>query len=146
MRAIKAFDRTIAVRVKAPRTFAKQIAGIQIQEEQVTVPMDHYVERISDDTIVCRCERVTAGELRELIRQGYRDINEIKAVSRAGMGSCGAKTCTDLIHRLFRDEGIPEAEIVDQINRPLFMEVPLGVFAGVSTELVSADGEGVSHG
>jgi NADPH-dependent 2,4-dienoyl-CoA reductase/sulfur reductase-like enzyme/Fe-S-cluster-containing hydrogenase component 2/bacterioferritin-associated ferredoxin len=131
VRTIRAFDRTIAVRVRAPREYAKRIAGIQIQEELVTKPMDHYVERITDDTIVCRCERVTAGEIRELIRQGYRDINEIKAVSRAGMGSCGAKTCTDLIHRLFRDEGIPDAEVTDQINRPLFMEVPLGVFAAI---------------
>jgi hypothetical protein len=47
------------------------------------------------------------------------------------MGSCGAKTCTPLIHRLFREEGIPESEIVDQPKRPLFMEVPLGTFAGV---------------
>ena len=132
VRAVKAFDRTIAVQVRAPREYAKRIAGILIQEEEVTRPMDQYVERITDDTIVCRCERVSAGEIRELIRQGYRDINEIKAVSRAGMGSCGAKTCTSLIHRLFRDEGIPDAEVVDQIERPLFMEIPLGVFAGAS--------------
>ena len=134
VRAVKAFDRTMAVKVRAPREYAKRIAGIQVQEEAVTRPMDQYVERITDDTIVCRCERVSAGEIRELIRQGYRDINEIKAVSRAGMGSCGAKTCTALIHRLFRDEGIADAEIVDQIDRPLFMEIPLGVFAGVSDE------------
>jgi sarcosine oxidase subunit alpha len=67
----------------------------------------------------------------ELIRQGYRDINEIKAVSRAGMGACGAKTCTGLIHRLFRDEGISQTEVVDQTLRPLFMEVPLSAFAGI---------------
>jgi sarcosine oxidase subunit alpha len=73
---------------------------------------------------------VTAGEIRKLIREGVRDINEIKAVTRASMGSCGAKTCTPLIHRLFREEGVPESEIVDQPKRPLFMEVPLGVFAG----------------
>jgi sarcosine oxidase subunit alpha len=134
VRAIRAFDRTLAVKVKAPKEYAKRIAGIQVQEEQVTVPMDHYVKHIADDTIVCRCERVTAGEIRALIRQGYRDINEIKAVSRAGMGSCGAKTCTSLIHRLFRDEGIAEGEIVDQRNRPLFIEVPLGIFAGEMAE------------
>jgi sarcosine oxidase subunit alpha len=132
VRAVKAFDRTIAVKVRAPREYAKRIAGIRIQEQSVTRPMDQYVERITDDTIVCRCERVSAGEIRELIRQGYRDINEIKAVCRAGMGSCGAKTCTSLIHRLFRDEAISDAEVVDQIDRPLFMEIPLGAFAGVS--------------
>ncbi len=85
---------------------------------------------MADDTIICRCERVTAGEIRAMIRGGSRDISEIKAVTRACMGACGAKTCTPLIHRLFREEGFPDAEVVDQLKRPLFMEVPLGAFAG----------------
>ena len=140
VRAVKAFDRTVVVKVKAPREYAKRIAGVRVQEEEVTRPMDRCVQRLTDDTIVCRCERVTAGEIRALIRRGYRDINEIKAVTRAGMGACGAKTCTPLIHRLFRDEGIAEAEVVDQVKRPLFVEVPLGVFAGVK------EGERVSRG
>ena len=131
VRAAKANDRTLLVQVKAPREIAKRIAGIQVQEEWVSEPMDHYVERITDDTVVCRCERVTAGEIRDLIRRGFRDINEIKAVTRAGMGSCGAKTCNALVHRLFRDEGIAGSEVTDATKRPLFMEVPLGVFAGV---------------
>ena len=132
VRAAKANDRTIAVQMKVPAEYAKRIAGIQIQEEQVAEPMDHYVEHITDDTVVCRCERVTAAEIRDLIRRGFRDINEIKAVTRAGMGSCGSKTCNALIHRLFRDEGIPAGEVTDATRRPLFMEVPLGVFAGVT--------------
>ncbi len=131
VRAIRANDRTILVGVKAPRAYARRIAGIQIQEQWVAEPMDHYVERITDDTVVCRCERVTAGEIRELIRRGFRDINEIKAVTRAGMGACGAKTCNALIHRLFRDEGVPAGEVTDATKRPLFMEVPLRVFAGI---------------
>jgi sarcosine oxidase subunit alpha len=43
VRAIKAFDRTLAVKVRAPKEYAKRIAGIQIQERWVTEPMDHYV-------------------------------------------------------------------------------------------------------
>jgi hypothetical protein len=35
---------------------------------------------------------------------------------------------------LFREEGVPESEIVDQPKRPLFLEVPLGVFAGLADE------------
>ena len=130
VRATKANDRTLAVQVRAPAEYAKRIAGIRVQEAQVSEPMDHYVDRVTDDTVVCRCERVTAGELRALIRRGYRDINEIKAVTRAGMGACGSRTCTALIRRLFRDEGIPDADIVDPSRRPLFMEVPLAAFAG----------------
>ena len=134
VRAAKANDRTLLVQVRAPREYAKRIAGIQIQEQWVAEPMAHYVERITDDTVVCRCERVTAGEIRALIRRGFRDINEIKAVTRAGMGSCGSKTCNALIHRLFRDEGIAGSEVTDATKRPLFMEVPLGVFAGTTMD------------
>jgi sarcosine oxidase, subunit alpha len=123
-------DRTLIVQVLAPKEYAQQIAGIKVQENAVTLPLDQYVEHIDDDTIVCRCERVTAGEIRQLIQDGYRDINEIKAISRAGMGACGSRTCTALIHRLFREQGIPFDDVVDHTKRPLFVEVPLSVFAG----------------
>jgi len=140
VRAVKANDRTILVKLKAPKAYAKKIAGIRVQEDDVTKPMARYIERVKDDTIVCRCERVTAADVRALIRQGARDINEIKAVTRACMGSCGAKTCTPLLHRLFREEGVAEKEIVDQTKRPLFMEVSLGVFAGCEDERERHDG------
>ena len=96
--------------------------------------MFQYVSHVADDTIVCRCEHVTAGEIRELIRKGYRDINEIKTVTRAGMGACGAKTCAPLIQRLFKEEGVPFDKVTDPSRRPVFIEVPLGIFAGESGE------------
>jgi sarcosine oxidase subunit alpha len=130
VKAIKANDRTVIVKVRAPRAYAKKIAGIRVQPPETAEPLDRYVERTADDTIICRCERVAAGEIRKLIRDGLRDISEIKALTRASMGPCGAKTCTPLIHRLFREEGVPDAEVVDQPKRPLFIEVPLGIFAG----------------
>jgi len=128
VRNVKANDRTILVGVKAPKEIAKRIAGIRVREEQVTEPMDRYVERLTDDVIICRCERVTAGEIRKFIREGFTDMNAIKFPTRAMMGACGAKTCANLIKRIFREEGIPENEIVENVHRPLFMEVPLGVF------------------
>ncbi len=128
--SLRSSDRTLVVQVQVPKSIAARVAGIRVQEQRVSQPLDEFVEHIDDDTIVCRCERVTAGEIRALIRKGCRDLNEIKTISRAGMGACGAKTCTGLIHRIFREEGLTEAEITDQTKRPLFIEVPLGVFAG----------------
>lgn len=125
-------DRTSVVQIEAPREIATRIAGIQIQDEIISQPLDQYISHIEDDTIVCRCERVMAGEIRTLIRQGYRDFNEIKTVSRAGMGSCGGKTCTSIIKRIFREEGISDEEVTDQTKRPLFMEVTLEIFAGIN--------------
>ena len=141
VRAIKASDRTVEVSLRVPRAYAKRVAGMRVQEKEVGEPLGRCVERMADDEIVCRCERVTAGEIRTLIRQGCRDVNEIKAVTRAGMGACGAKTCTPLIHRVFREEGVPPDEVVENVKRPLFMEVSLGVFAGAVEEEVGRDDE-----
>jgi bacterioferritin-associated ferredoxin len=132
VRAPRMADRAYLVKVRAPREIAKRIAGILVQEESVGEPLGHYVGRIEDDAMVCRCERVTAGEIRALIRAGIWDMNDIKALTRAGMGACGAKTCTPIIRRLACEEGVPPDQFVESTQRPLFVEVPLGVFAGVS--------------
>lgn len=123
-------DHTYIVQIAVPQEFASKIAGIQIQEQTKIKSIDQYVTRLQDDTIVCRCERVTAREIRDVIRQGYRDFNEIKTITRAGMGACGSKTCNPIILRIFREEGIPLSEVTTQTLRPLFVEVPLGVLAG----------------
>jgi sarcosine oxidase subunit alpha len=57
-------------------------------------------------------------------------MNEIKALTRAGMGACGGKTCNGLIKRAFSELGVPLEEVTDNVHRPLFVEVPLGVLAG----------------
>jgi len=130
-RIARATDRTMVVKVQAPREVARQIAGILVQQAEVSAPMEQYVERLTDDMIVCRCERVTLGEIKEIIQAGSRDINEIKALTRAGMGACGGKTCQPLILRAFREAGVPAEEVELNVARPLFVEVPLGVFAGL---------------
>ncbi len=128
--SIKTSDRTMIIQVEVDKETAPHIAGIRIQSSRITQPMFQYVHHVEDDTIVCRCEHVSAGEIRNLIRQGYRDINEIKTVTRACMGACGAKTCEALIRRIFKEEGVPFDRITGLSKRPLFIEVPLGVLAG----------------
>lgn len=135
VRAPKSADRRLLVRVRAPAEIARQIAGIVVQrEKEIVEPLEFPVERLADDEILCRCERVTVGELRALIRAGVHDMNALKAQTRAGMGACGGKTCTPLIRRLFREEGVPVSEITPNVVRPLFVEVPLGIFAGTESE------------
>jgi NADPH-dependent 2,4-dienoyl-CoA reductase/sulfur reductase-like enzyme/Fe-S-cluster-containing hydrogenase component 2/bacterioferritin-associated ferredoxin len=132
VRAPKDADRALLVRVTAPAHIAARIAGIRVQEPWQAEKAPAYEGTIGDDEIVCRCERVTARELRELIRSGIRDMNHLKAVTRCGMGACGGKTCPNLSKRIFREEGVPAGEVADLTRRPLFMEVPLGAFAGVA--------------
>jgi sarcosine oxidase subunit alpha len=133
VRAAKIADRCLLVRVRAPRDIATRIAGIRVQQPWAADAGESVPVSLPDDHIVCRCERVTAGEIRALIRKGVRDLNQLKAATRAGMGACGGKTCPNLIRRLFREEGVPADQVTDLTRRPLFMEVPLGAFAGVVT-------------
>jgi thioredoxin reductase/bacterioferritin-associated ferredoxin len=46
-----------------------------------------------DAVIVCRCEEVSAGEIRALARRGAQGPNQVKAFSRAGMGPCQGRQC-----------------------------------------------------
>ena len=48
---------------------------------------------IADDTIVCRCEDVTAGRLRAEIAGGLVSIAALKKATRAGMGRCQGRMC-----------------------------------------------------
>ena len=130
-RTAKTTDRTVLVKVRAPLAIAKRIAGIEIQSPEVSAPEEQWVERLTDDLIVCRCERVSLAEVKAIIQSGVRDMNEIKAITRAGMGACGGKTCGSLIKRAFRELGIPLAEVTENVARPLFVEVPFGVLAGM---------------
>ncbi|MEW6723579.1 MAG: (2Fe-2S)-binding protein [Bacillota bacterium] len=54
---------------------------------------------MDDNTIICRCEDVTLGEVRRLLRAGYTTVDEIKRISRCGMGPCQGRTCRQLIAR-----------------------------------------------
>ncbi|MDZ4121974.1 MAG: (2Fe-2S)-binding protein, partial [Candidatus Cloacimonadaceae bacterium] len=66
--------------------------------------------------------------VRKLIKSGITDLNQLKAITRAGMGPCGAKTCEVLIKGLLREEGIPTTDVVPNTKRPVFIEVPLEKF------------------
>jgi sarcosine oxidase subunit alpha len=134
-------DRTLIIQVQAPRHLACLIAGIRIQEEYFSHPFDDIVEHKTNDNIICRCERVTVEEIRQVIRSGVRDLNEIKAITRYGMGACGSKTCNNLVLRIFMEEQILLDQISENTKRPLFIEVPMGVFAGIQTskDILSGD-------
>jgi len=127
----KKYPGTLLVQMRMDRAVAQKAAGIRVQEEQVEPSEIYEKGPLPDEAIICRCERVNAGEIREAIRNGVRDINHLKAINRAGMGACGSKTCRPMIWRIFQEEGVDIGQVTDRIDRPLFVEVPLGVLAGV---------------
>ncbi|MFW9969101.1 MAG: FAD-dependent oxidoreductase [Candidatus Odinarchaeota archaeon] len=131
-RTLKEFPKTQLITVKLPSEVAKKAVAIKLFKTKFTEPTDQYQKLFTEDeTIVCRCERVSVGEIRKWIRSGVRDFNELKALTKVGMGACGGKTCTPLIERIFREEGIASDEIIPGTKRPLFIEVPMGIFANI---------------
>ncbi len=52
------------------------------------------------DVLVCRCERVTLGELRQRIDTGVRDLAALKQLTRAGMGPCQGRYCQKSLAQL----------------------------------------------
>ncbi|WP_105428285.1 NAD(P)/FAD-dependent oxidoreductase [Neorhizobium sp. T6_25] len=51
------------------------------------------VRAVPDCTIVCRCEGVTAGQLRESVVYGGGEANRVKSLARVGMGRCQGRYC-----------------------------------------------------
>jgi ferredoxin len=127
----KKYPGTLLVQVKVEKKIAQNVIGIWVQEKQIEPSKIYEKGPLPDEAIICRCERVTAGEIRSWIKKGLRDMNELKAVTRAGMGACGSKTCRTMILRLFREEGVSIPDVTDRTDRPLFVEVSLGLLAGI---------------
>ena len=65
--------------------------------------------------IICRCETVTEGEIRDAIRRplGARSVDAVKRRVRAGMGRCQGGFCGPKVIRILSEElGIPETEVL----------------------------------
>lgn len=83
-----------------------------------------------DDLIICRCEEITRGEIKEAIRNGLQTVSGVKRITRAGMGLCQGQTCERLVTQILaRELGRPAAELEPLTARAPVRPLPLAVFA-----------------
>ncbi|MCG8708263.1 FAD-dependent oxidoreductase [Brenneria sp. 4F2] len=67
---------------------------------------DEWAARVPDETVICRCEQITAGEIRRTVAEtGCDEVNQLKAFCRTGMGRCQGRMC-----------GIAAAELLAHIQ------------------------------
>ncbi|WP_369274669.1 NAD(P)/FAD-dependent oxidoreductase [Streptomyces sp. R11] len=86
-------------------------------------PPAHWSDQVTDDTLVCRCEEVTAGAVREAVAElGAGDVRTVKLLTRAGMGWCQGRVCGPAVAGLAGCELAPS-------RRSFARPVPLGVLA-----------------
>jgi thioredoxin reductase/bacterioferritin-associated ferredoxin len=68
--------------------------------DAISAPRPGILDSIPDDTIICRCEDVTVGNIRTAVGYGARGINDIKRRTRLGMGHCQGRLCGQMINEL----------------------------------------------
>jgi NADPH-dependent 2,4-dienoyl-CoA reductase/sulfur reductase-like enzyme len=126
--------RSIAARLRGggvpdPRAWApaararRRLRRFSAALDTVYAPPAGWPELVTDDTVVCRCEEVTAGAVREAVGVlGAGDLRTVKLLTRAGMGWCQGRMCGPGV------AGVAGCE-PDPVRRALARPVPLGVLA-----------------
>lgn len=85
-----------------------------------------------DGTIVCRCEEITAGKLREVAALGVPGPNQMKAFTRCGMGPCQGRLCgLTAVELLAQCRGVAAGEVGYHRLRPPVKPVTLGELAAL---------------
>jgi NADPH-dependent 2,4-dienoyl-CoA reductase/sulfur reductase-like enzyme len=87
----------------------------------------------ADETVVCRCEEVTAGRVREMARLGCLGPNQTKFFSRCGMGPCQGRMCGLTVTQILSTElGKPPSEVGAYHIRAPLKPIPLASIAALS--------------
>ncbi|WHS62471.1 NAD(P)/FAD-dependent oxidoreductase [Pseudomonas sp. G2-4] len=85
----------------------------------------------ADEVMVCRCEEVTAGELRGFVALGCAGPNQAKAFGRCGMGPCQGRMCGLTVTEVIANaRGVSAAEVGYYRIRPPIKPITLGELAG----------------
>ncbi|MFF7762685.1 FAD-dependent oxidoreductase [Streptomyces griseorubiginosus] len=101
----------------------KRLRAFFAAVDAVYAPPAHWAEQVTDETVVCRCEEVSAGAVREAVRElGAGDLRTVKLLTRAGMGWCQGRMCGPGVAGV---AGCAETAV----RRPFARPVPLGVLA-----------------
>ncbi|MEN6412401.1 MAG: (2Fe-2S)-binding protein [Veillonellales bacterium] len=85
---------------------------------------------VDKSTIVCRCEEITVADIENAVAQGAQTFDDVKRLTRSGMGLCQGKTCRTVISELIaqiRGESVA-AIPVPHMRMPL-RAIPIGILA-----------------
>ncbi len=103
-------------------------------EKYYQIPKD-MLATSDDKTIVCRCEEITAGEVRQAVREGHNNTNQVKFFTRCGMGPCQGRQCSNAVAHIVADEGgMPVEKMGHYRGRPPVTPLTLEQLAGLNKE------------
>ena len=88
------------------------------------------IRSVADDTIVCRCEDITMGEIKTAIQNGCATPDAVKKAVRTGMGICQGRTCAPIIYEVITAyRKTPPGQISPLSVRTPLKAVPLKALA-----------------
>lgn len=94
---------------------------------------DKALIRPADTTTLCRCENVTAGSIRQAVRDGASGPNQVKFLRRAGMGPCQGRVCGPAVSEVISESLGQDVQSTGYFRiRPPLKPLPFGVLAGIS--------------
>ena len=86
----------------------------------------------ADEVIACRCEEVSAGELRRSVALGCTGPSQTKAFSRCGMGPCQGRLCGLTVTEVIAQaRGVSPAEVGHYRIRPPIKPITLDELAAL---------------
>lgn len=88
-----------------------------------------------NDTIVCRCEEVTAGRIRDMAGMGCAGPNQTKFFSRCGMGPCQGRLCGLTVTQILADVQHASPNVVGayRVRAPI-KPIPMHALASLDSE------------
>lgn len=82
------------------------------------------------NTIICRCEEITLGEIEQAIEAGCDSLSLVKRMTRAGMGPCQGHICGQLAARILNENrGYAPQRLKSATVRAPVLPVPLTLLA-----------------
>ena len=107
----------------------RDLEARRLLETLFRLPVD-WLDLQPEDTLICRCESVSRGEVEHAIAQGAAGPNQLKAFTRCGMGPCQGRQCGESVARLLARRTSQPLDTIGYYHiRPPVHSVTLGELA-----------------
>ena len=110
----------------------RKIARYMTRLDEMFTPRSGIFDTVQEETVTCRCEETTAGDLLKAIQMKHLNLNAIKKRTRLGMGPCQGKTCEAIAVEMGLRAGVPLSELEHLTIRPPITPTPMSVMADYS--------------
>jgi D-hydroxyproline dehydrogenase subunit alpha len=125
-------QRARGVAAAAKRRLSQLQTFAAILQELARPPANLALQTMSDDTILCRCESIKFGELKQALTENKHVVSAdaAKLLTRVGMGLCQGRMCGDNVARVIAEaRGVQPGEVGPFQAQAPVKPVPLATLA-----------------